>query len=72
MVPQTQSVKDITVWGFCDKEMEWFIIMSWVDRDYYMKNYKTAYYEGVANYKLPLRNGHKVSDLSNVLEKAAA
>ena len=72
MVPQTQSVKDITVWGFCDKDMEWFIIMSWVDRDYYMKNCQTAYYEGVANYKLPLRRGFKIVDLAKVLEKTAA
>lgn len=63
MVPKTQSVKDITVWGFCDKKMEKFYIMSWIDRDTYMKNYTTAVWDGVPNYKYPLRKGHCVPKL---------
>lgn len=68
MVPKTQSVKDITVWGFCDPSMTWFCIMSWVDRDYYMAHYKTAMWEGVPNYKLPLRQGNTIKDLEKVLK----
>ena len=67
MVPQTQSVKDITVWGFCDITMKWFVILSWVDKDFYMKNYKTAMWEGVPNYKMPLRKGQKPSVLVDML-----
>lgn len=67
MVPQTQTVKDITVWGFCDINMTYFAIMSWTTKDFYMKNYKTAYHEGVANYKMPLKKGKKVSELVDVL-----
>ena len=67
MVPKTQSVKDITVWGFCNKDMTDFMIMSWVPRDYYMKNYKTAMWDGVENYKLPLKSGMKINDLVDVL-----
>ena len=67
MVPQTQSVKDITVWGFCDPSMTWFVILSWVGREYYMKNYKTAMWEGVPNYKLPLRDGSSLDELVGLL-----
>lgn len=67
MVPQTQSVKDITVWGFCDVNMKYFVIMSWTTKDFYMKNYKTAMWEGVPNYKMPLKKGQKVSELVDVL-----
>ena len=40
MVPTTQTVKDITVWGFCDIKMKYFVILSWTFKDYYMKNSK--------------------------------
>ena len=67
MVPKTQTVKDSTVWGFCDKTMTNFVIMSWVTKEYYMKHYKTAYWQGVENYKLPLRMGRKVNELNSIL-----
>lgn len=63
MVPKTQTVKDITVWGFCDINMEKFYILAWIDKETYMENYTTAVWDGVPNYKLPLREGHSIPQL---------
>lgn len=66
-VPKTQTIKDVTVMSFCDKDVNNIYIMSWVEKEYYENNYVDGFFydkqgNKVPFYKLPLKKGNEMRD----------